>query len=895
MQGNLTDAAMEPSSSARRPESSAEDDPPNQAPSTIQERRRPAAPLPAFNFRPAEYEPPLGLPPGSPDSSASSPSKPIRAGGHRRGGSEFIGGDGQTGGPGLMSSSPTKGETSLPLPAPADPSSRRGGRRGHTHRRSGAISSHDLSAVFGIPQPRPAGRAESAPTSPIDSTVGPMRSYGAEPERRGSLNDVPESEEVSQEHPSPRRRQRAPRGPARARVGFSDHIEFIPRPLSTLSSDTASSGTTIRGQNSIAGSMSSLIGGDAFSSDESHSPRQTDENQPIRERPATAEPVMTRRGSVEKKPFGDLRGVLERPRSASQFAGFPVESDARETTKSGVDESAISGAAEGGPFSADVDEPDGIQSETSQPGSVLSRQAQQGFEGEKESVDKSGSILAFESSLDDSSLLSHFENDDILTIVAPSNEYGAQQASVPGSQKAPASPPGEKKYPIIDLDAALGPFNTPKLAGDSEESWDSDGFFARHRIGTGGFLTSGTPYHRRTESAPAAGLNLSRSGLQRWKSSSAMANVFEEDEEEDIEEVKMKDAVRAVGRGNDNAKGDETTTGLVVEGPGSKVVEDSNTGPKPQQAVAQEEGLVAPDQGHHDTLAELKDGGELTHQESGSSTEVGDQLPHEPLENRDDHVNAEDRDDHAKLENRDDKAKLENVRPSHVAKSVETTVPAPGREDAAVWSLPSTQAFAATPFQLDGQSGPLTPSLPASSMVSPEMVSGAFDRTSIATPSVFTSASSFMDERPLNSPLLGEPGPDVRASVDDVPSLTSTNSARTSAVQSYTGPYSSRPRSGEGVGAGIAVRSGSMTSYATEESSQVTPRPPTAPAKRGSLVSLSRLVGGSSASEKSKLSIEQKCPPESPEKGKSDKKGKGLSRIMRFLKPKGSGSGSGSP
>ncbi len=205
------------------------------------------------------------------------------------------------------------------------------------------------------------------------------------------------------------------------------------------------------------------------------------------------------------------------------------------------------------------------------------------------------------------------------------------------------------------------------------------------------------------------------------------------------------------------------------------------------------------------------------------------------------------------------------------------------------WSMPTAYTFPGAPLQLDSPSTPFTPSLPTSSMVSPDMVSSSFDRASVATPSVFTSASSFTDDRPIHSPLMGEPGPDLRVSVDDVPSLTSTNSARTSAVQSYIGPYSNRPRSGEGVGVnpGITVRSGSMTSNATEDSSQITPRP--AANKRSSLVSLSRLVGGS-GSEKSKLSIEQKVPPESPEKGKSDKRGKGLSRIMRFLKPKPSNS-----
>jgi hypothetical protein len=51
------------------------------------------------------------------------------------------------------------------------------------------------------------------------------------------------------------------------------------------------------------------------------------------------------------------------------------------------------------------------------------------------------------------------------------------------------------------------------------------------------------------------------------------------------------------------------------------------------------------------------------------------------------------------------------------------------------------------------------------------------------------------------------------------------------------------------------------------------------------LVSLSRLVGSSSG-EKSKLSIEEKPQPDAADGVGKDKKGKRLSRLMQFWKPK---------
>ncbi|KAI9678023.1 MAG: hypothetical protein M1817_005967 [Caeruleum heppii] len=182
-------------------------------------------------------------------SPAASPVSPIqitgRTGGHRRGGSEFIGGDGKKGGPGLMSASPTKGDGVLPPPSSAVSSARPAGRRGHAHRRSGAISCHDLSMISRPAETKNAMRAGSAPTSPSEVNLTNMsfRPFSEATHNATETQPQPQEPTVS---------------PHRARVGFSDTLEFIPRPLSILSSESSSTMNTVRGH-SVSGSMSSLV------------------------------------------------------------------------------------------------------------------------------------------------------------------------------------------------------------------------------------------------------------------------------------------------------------------------------------------------------------------------------------------------------------------------------------------------------------------------------------------------------------------------------------------------------------------------------------------------------------------------------------------------------------
>ena len=160
-----------------------------------------------------------------------------------------------------------------------------------------------------------------------------------------------------------------------------------------------------------------------------------------------------------------------------------------------------------------------------------------------------------------------------------------------------------------------------------------------------------------------------------------------------------------------------------------------------------------------------------------------------------------------------------------------------------------------------------------SSFSSPDFRSS---QTSFDAPRLGTAASSVTDYRTTNSVHFGEPGPELRVSVDDVPSLTSSRSTMTSALHN-TFPMISTRNPGE--------RSSSLCSVPSDTSDQHRK-------KRSSIASLSRLINGSSFGEKSKLSIEQRPHSEhlEPAKDPKAKKHKRLSKMMQFWKSKDSSS-----
>lgn len=135
---------------------------------------------------------------------------------------------------------------------------------------------------------------------------------------------------------------------------------------------------------------------------------------------------------------------------------------------------------------------------------------------------------------------------------------------------------------------------------------------------------------------------------------------------------------------------------------------------------------------------------------------------------------------------------------------------------------------------------------------------------SIDTQRLSTAPSSVHEENSFHSLLLGEPGPEVRLSVDyDIPSLTSSNSTTTRESCFVPQPRMSQPTLRQ-------PRPLSVSSTAFGR-------------RRSSLASLSRLIS-SSHGERSKLSEEVTLDPEAESKKAKGGKAKRLSKLMQFWK-----------
>jgi hypothetical protein len=390
--------------------------------------------------------------------------------------------------------------------------------------------------------------------------------------------------------------------------------------------------------------------------------------------------------------------------------------------------------------------------------------------------------------------------------------------------------------PMIDLDAALGPFNTPSSFGDDWES-SQRGSGTRKRAmhsaaGLGGFAGPGMHYHRRAESAPE--FENPRFGLHRLGSSSTMGmeDVFEEEEEDEWEDTKTssdKEDSTKMGKGTNNGLGIDIK------------VEDAEDSSYDTEMDSQDGASI--NRGVKRKGSSLSEGDCRTVGSNAKSEHSATSLIDEPIQEE----------SSSPVEILDDSS---SSRPDSRARSSDSTAtppfrPRPGKELAPV----DIQSFALQPPYIT----PTSPrSTTQSSFPSPRSPF-SYDAQRIST-----APSSVTDEQGFQSLLLGEPGPELRYSVDDVPSLTSSNSTMT---RDSGHPVAHNPQFRDG------QRSASLSSAA------LTP-------KRSSMASLSRLIS-SSHGEKSKLSIESRAPsPVDSEKKEKGRKSKRISRMMQFWKPK---------
>lgn len=843
-------------------------------------------PLPSFSFNPSgssSTDAHVESPPHSPISPTLGRPIPSRSAGHRRGGSEFIGGDGKSGAGSLLSTSPTKSSEPLPLPNPTlGPSA---GRRGHAHRRSAAISCHDLSMVM---KPQILGTSThsgSAPTSPSDgrSALAFTNSVDNAVQSDATTSRPAEAPDTAETVTTPLRQ------PKTARVGFSDNIEFIPRPLSLVSSD-ASSTMTIRQGHSVSGSLSSLISLSAPSPPSKEQrilPSAARASNTNEDRPNTAGPVLgstqnqdyfanghngpRRRNSdptVPEEAFAD--GIPLTPRTASkryfffgQDTGTGDGSPSRPkplcalTSDSGRNERSSPSSTSPeirsvGLSSEHMDMPILARrnSATRKPskkqkkvkswaGSILSRKAKPRSHKQKSHSRRSSTppMRNYEPAL---SGLSQ-------SIVTPTSEEHSEQVShnvdigdldntvqtnfANWKPKHISNQDDDSMSPIIDLDAALGPFNTPTCHDlDWEASQKSFGPTKRKMHSAAGmknFKGPGLHYHRRAESAPEmVAFDNPRFGLHHIGSSSTMEDVFEEDEEDDDwEEIKT-----VSHKGSTIRAEDDDTSGLGIR---IKVV-NAESGSESIEKLSEDQGNPW-QRGLKRKTSALSDAEGLP-----SASSMNSIRSVSPLRET---FTMDDLDLPPRIGNE------AVTRPVSSSRSSVSSLTPPIRAK----DISPLDVLSNTP-----QPPYLTPTTPNSTFHSP--FPSPRSPISYETQHISTAASSLMDEPGFNPLWLGGPGPEIRMSVDDVPSLTSSNSTMTRESMINPAFGNSQFRNGQ--------RSVSLSGPAVSH-------------KRSSIASLSRLL--SSHGERSKLSIEERAPE--THDSKKESKGKRISRMMQFWKP----------
>ncbi|KAI0842025.1 hypothetical protein F5Y06DRAFT_258845 [Hypoxylon sp. FL0890] len=843
--------------------------------------------LPNFSFNPGAALGPdesLLSPPLSPPSPMS-----LNRNGHRRGGSEFVGGKLKAGQPiTVMSTSPTRSESGFASPklSPADAHP----RRGHAHRRSGAISSHDLTMIL---KPNPSAlKGSSAPTSPAD--VGDNHRNFPEPK---SESPKPEpvsqqaNEEVVQETPSQPTSQSnpSPNLTARTRVGFSDTLEFIPRPLSLVSTDTSST-MTVRPGHRVSGSISSVVSatnGTSVDRDQSGlvgSPVSRTKND---SRPSTAGAVLERSPSLlvlngdSQSPrrrnsipllIGLPKGDSESPANSSPSktprrwsffglesfatAGSPIKSRSVSSSSSETVEKNLGSAVLSRKPAHEPSLVDGMSRSESKKtsgrkkkqkkvkswaGSILTRKSKSRFHKSKSLRRRSQTPPTREvEDLDDSFLsMPEMPIAPMVMVTEPT-----QSEADPVTTKPVRAYEDDASYPMIDLDAALGPFNTPTGRDPQWEEAQRAGAPPKRQLhsaaGLRGFSGPGMHYHRRAESAPEMPpFEAARFGIHRFGSTSTMADVFEEDEEEE-------ENLSAKTPSDESAS--ESRDGSADESESSSNSEDDAASTPTQE---REPSMVSP----KDILQTLD---LVKRKGSGSSLDM--QRPGSRM----------------RTENTPSALREEIIaeEPSYVtwARRDSNTPGTPG----APWASDSE---APSPRQtLNSDVDPLEVNaamLPAPSMMpsTPYSMSYSSSFPSPRSPMSYdahrisTATSSVTDENNYHSLLMGEPGPElVRISVE-VPSLTSSISTTTRdstfvpGVQPRNMPFHEQ-------------RPASFTYTAFGR-------------RRSSLVSLSRLISTAHGGERSKLSMEVPCETE-PEKKPKMSKSRRLSRMMQFWKPKGS-------
>lgn len=802
-----------------------------------QSRTRP--PLPAFSFNPGAAH--------APQPSTLSP-QGNRPGGHRRQYSEFVGGDKLVGPEPTGDEKPTPTPANLPPPGPGVGGHR---KRTHAHRRSGAVASVDLSAIsreFGS-KPSP----DSAPGTPADKkrehdhdTMRPMSQSAASLGRP----TPPASPLMAAGWKFPGTEQR------------TDNTPVVEPPLPTNTSDATPVPPPDQAEDS------------ARDSGPSTSYNAPVEDSPIpRARPKTADASFA---------FGQGGTSMtdEIPRRKRPISEA-YHSRSHKSLSSGVLELALRKMKQGGDLDDDAsitsmdDRHDSCESSPSAKekekskkkrqkkvrswaGALLTRRKGKPHQSKTDTTEESSSkptpIITRTNSDLGSNLDVDFDDDNVVVIRSPTSpnepEYSEATPDTPTTPTLENSWKPRSFYeqgkeedtrsPIIDLDAALGPFNTPDmrpgLAGSNFSA-------ATKRMYSGGrrgeFIGPEMRFHRRAESAPEMP-PFDRSFIPggRFGSNSGIesADVFYEEEEDaflaasgqSIEDVSRPSNTNADSNDGNSATSKDSSHTVTRDAAGDDDLPNAGLGIR--RDAPTEPSLPESPHGHGRRVYKKQNAVEQLQQARNPFSQ-----PRSPVEV----IKQEDW--------------------SHKA-------PAPVSPDISPRFLPADKRPTTSPMDLGPHIPQFSlhdaPSIPTSTFPSPDFNASSDASRSITTPS--TSDRKFSGP-PYNM------GQDYHyASAEDVPSLSSSASTA-SRMQRFSASFLPRTRFS-------TDRSASFSAMADRRQSNSI--------KRSSFASLSKLGVGPRA-ERSKLCHEEKPPGDAPEKAK--KKGHRISRLKHLWKTKDKG------
>ncbi|KAJ5332336.1 hypothetical protein MYU51_019405 [Penicillium brevicompactum] len=841
--------------------------------------RRERAALPAFSFNPGSEQP------QSSHLSAPSMSHP-RAGGHRRRPSEFVGTD-QLVTPETTGAAEKREESSMatqPLPPPGPGVGRPPGRRGHAHRRSAAISGVDLNAITKALGPN--SGAGSAPCTPADPNHKSTSDLHARPLSQSGISLGRPTPPASPQFPPV---PPVPPIPAAIQAEIdSNQNSQAARPVSMISHETTDSSVTVKPQQLETPPIPDGV-----------IPRSDYKPKP---RPKTADASLI----MNFMEMNDESGVSSIKRSHSA-AGHSRARKSKSTphldSTLSPDDSNMTDHSRPS-FSDDGSETSGDEATETSPskksaakskkkkqkrvrswaGHILTRTKSKGKSkrhGKPEIEEPAPKprapaprppALTRTNSEAGSALDVDFDNDDVVVIRTPtnptvppsalepiqndcSNDRGLPAPTLETSWKPRSfyeqdlGPPDNMlSSPIIDLDAALGPFNTPDMRPVPQGAPNNNFSVATQRMYSGGrrgeFVGPEMRYHRRTESAPVM-QPFDRSALAPYRLGPTSAvetpDVFDEEEEDAflaasqsprsqsprIERPRFEfpsiDSA-AFSSSEDDRKSIQS----------NDTADTGNTTRAPTGSISSQNAGLGIQQDDRSTLKE-----EPRQRTAAEQVQTADNpftnKPRSPVEI----LRAEE--------------------PTH--KSMGPPSPDVSPRFLAIDKRPSTSPIellpSIPPFALHsgGSSAGVSPS--DSSFPSPD-----------APRSI---AASSMNDRNFSSHSYHHlPSSEYPyASIEDVPSLTSSASTMTNTLNRFSAA-SFFPR-----GRLSTDRAASFSGAGTRRTSQANP------SKRSSLASLSKLVGGPH-SERSKLNQEEKPPGDASEKMK--KKGRRISRLMHFWK-----------